>query len=93
MTPLTLELAASSEGTVLLGALALKQLLVRGQCTFFINKQGVIELANPVELALDAHPESYAIHVLSQEHQYTDDQLVAYLRGREARSNKGEVHE
>lgn len=82
---LKLENALNNESIMLLGALLVKQLQIRGACTFFVNLQGVIELSNPTELALDSHPEDQAILLLVRDHQYTDEQLVSYLRGREAR--------
>lgn len=84
-SPLTLQEASKSEGIIILGALTLKQLQARGQCTFFVNADGVIELANPVELSLDAHSEEHALQVLFRQYQYSDEQMLAYLKGRSAR--------
>ncbi len=84
--PLALQEASKPESTILLGALVIRQLRARGQCSFFVNREGVIEIANPVELALDSQEEATAILHLAREHKYTDEQLIAYMRGREDRA-------
>lgn len=83
--PLTLQKSLEAEGTLILGALVAKQLQARGVCAFFVNKEGTIELAHPIELALDYLPEEQALRILFERHKYTDSQLIAYLKGREAR--------
>lgn len=82
---LSLLVAETPSGVLLLGALTVKQLKARGVCSYFVNREGTIELVHPLELALDYLPESDALRILYEQHKYTDDQLTAYLKGREAR--------
>jgi hypothetical protein len=84
MANLSLELAQSASGVLILGALAVKQLKARGMCAFYVNSQGTVEIVEPLEFALDALPEDQALRILL-ERQYTDTQLTSYLRGRESR--------
>lgn len=86
---LSLTNAQSTKGVLLLGGLAVNQLLTKGVCAYFVNASGTIELVHPIELALDYLPEDQALRILLNSHQYTDSQLIAYLKGREARSPLG----
>ncbi len=87
---LTLNKAESVQSVLVLGTLTVKQLRGRGVCSYFVNLQGEVELAHPVEFAMDYLPEDQALRILLHQHKYTDEQLMAYLKGREARSPRGE---
>lgn len=67
-----------------LGLIVVKELDERGVATVFINEAGEVELALPGELELDALEEDQALGVL-MDRGYEDEQLLAYLRGRNAR--------
>lgn len=82
---LTLPRASKPDGVIVIGTLAVRQLQVNGVACFFVNSEGVVEIAPPVEIAMDYMPEGYALHHLSEQHQYTDQQLTSYLKARDAR--------
>ena len=71
-------------GISVLGAICGKALLEYGQVTFFLNQFGVVEIAPPAEVSLDALPESESIQILVGAG-YTDEKLTQYLRQRDAR--------
>jgi hypothetical protein len=81
---LTRERLPTAEAVITLGALAVRALQQHGVVTIFMNQEGVAEICAPGEIELDAFPEADAIGVLL-DRGYQDEQLVAYLRGREAR--------
>ena len=83
--PLTLPRATRPEGILILGTLAVKQLQANRVACFFLNAEGVVEIVPPVELAMDYLPENQALHHLTRQHQYTDQQLALYMKARDAR--------
>lgn len=84
-TAFTIAKATEPPGIILLGSIAAKELINNGFVAFFINYEGVVELADPIELALDLFAESEALAHLTGRG-YPDDRLVAYLKNRETRS-------
>jgi hypothetical protein len=82
--PLTETNMLSVGGISALGAICSKALLEYGQVTFFLNQRGIIEIAPPAEVSLDALPEEEALNVLLSAG-YTDEKLSQYLRQRDAR--------
>jgi uncharacterized protein (UPF0261 family) len=67
-----------------LGTVGANLLQIAGQVTFFVNQEGLIELAPPGEVELDGVGLQEALAALL-ERSYDDSQLKLYLRGREAR--------
>lgn len=67
-----------------IGGLAIRSLLEYGQFGCFLNPAGNVELAPVTELVLDSLSEEAAIQVLLERGQ-PDDQVIRYLKGREAR--------
>ena len=67
-----------------IGGLAIRSLLEYGQFGCFLNPANNLELAPVTELVLDSLPEEAAIQTLLDRGQ-PDDQVLRYLRGREAR--------
>jgi hypothetical protein len=92
-TELTLDIATSPQGIILLGSITLKKLQEQNACCFYLNHNSVIELIDPIDLAMDTLPEDNAIRVLSFELKHTDDQILGYLRGRAARKVGKQTHE
>jgi hypothetical protein len=74
----------SDQAIALLGSLASKHLLESGVVSFYTDKSGVICVAPPGEVTLDALPEVMAIQELTHRG-YTDSQMIEYLKGRDAR--------
>ncbi len=69
---------------VALGAVAAKELMLKKEVAFFVDKNGQIQLVPIAELLLDALPETMAIQNLLE--QDVEDSVVAeYLKGRDAR--------
>jgi hypothetical protein len=87
--PLTKNNLQTAEAVLSLGLIVVKQLTLKGVATVFINTDGVVELCPAGEIELDSLTEGQALDTLL-DRGYSDEQLVAYLRGRTAR---GEVHE
>lgn len=85
---LTLERLPTAEAVLTLGALAVRILQEHGIVTLFMNKDSVVEICAPGELELDALPEEQALERLL-ERNYSDKQLIVYLKGREARAMLG----
>jgi hypothetical protein len=81
---LTKERLPTPEAVLTLGALAVRALQEHGILTLFINEKGIVELCPPGELEMDGLSEQDAIVALG-ERGYTDERLVGYLKGREAR--------
>lgn len=77
--------ASTLPGVLVLGALTLRQLSASKTCTFMLNSSNEIELAHPAEIGLDLLPEEQALQILMQQLNYTDSQLVSYLKAREYR--------
>lgn len=69
----------------MLGAIVVRELQAHGRVTLFLNRDGVVELAPPGEIELDALPEDIAIQMLVAKG-YSDELLITYLKAREARS-------
>lgn len=81
-------LRASSLGTpeavFQLGLLCSQMLQARGEVQLHINQQGEVELIPIGECELDILPEQAALQALVAMN-YTDNQLLSYLQGREQR--------
>jgi hypothetical protein len=82
---LTRDLLVSPAATEVLGTIARARLWEDGCVTFFLNVQGQVETAPLYEVQLDALPEAEAISRL-QAKNYVQEQLINYLKGRDARS-------
>lgn len=67
-----------------MGLVVVKELHERGMATIFINSDGEVELCPPREIELDGLVQEDALGILL-DRGYTDDQLLAYLKGRKAR--------
>lgn len=67
-----------------LGTVGANLLQIAGQVTFFVNGDGLVEIAPPGEVELDGKVLQEALAALL-ERSYDDEQLKLYLRGREAR--------
>ena len=81
---LTRERLPTPDAVLTLGALAVRTLQEQGIITLFVNREGVIELCPRGEVELDGLPEDQAITALV-DRGYTDEKVIAYLKGREAR--------
>lgn len=77
----------TAEAVLSLGVVVVKQLEERGIATVFLNLKGEVELCPDGELQLDTIPQDDAIATLLDKG-YTDEQLVAYLKGRLARETR-----
>ena len=86
MADLTLEdLKSKSSSLLALGAAVARKLIDNKQATIFVNQDGIIELAEPSHVALDALPEEIAIqHLLKLG--VPEDEIARYLEGRDSRS-------
>lgn len=85
--PLTREQLGSDQATFALGVLATKHLAITGLVCFYLDSEGVICVAPPGEVTLDALPEEMALKELT-DRGYTDASLVEYLKGRDARMGR-----
>ncbi len=74
----------TAEAVLGLGLVVVKELQEKGIATVFINSDNEIELCLPGEYPLDALPQEEALDRLLSAN-YSDDQLIAYLKGRKAR--------
>ena len=70
-----------------IGALAARTLFDEGQVTLFIGLNGEVELAKKGEVELDSMEELKSINTL-KERNYSDEDLILYLKGRDARKNE-----
>lgn len=80
----------TAEAVLGVGLVVIKELQERGIVTVFINAVGDIEICLPGECALDTLSEEEALSALL-DNNYSDEQLMAYLNGRNtrARLNRG----
>lgn len=85
--PLTLQSLGTDQATAVLGVLATKHLSLYGAVCFYQALDGTIQVAPPGEVTLDALPEPMAIQELTKRG-YKDDQLIEYLKGRDARMGR-----
>lgn len=69
---------------VALGAIAAKELMVKREVAFFVDKQGQVQIVPIPELLLDALPETMAIHEMINQN-IDDEDIKQYLIGRDAR--------
>jgi hypothetical protein len=81
---LTIHHLGTDQATAVLGVLATQHLSQYGVCTFYKALDGTLLVAPAGEVTLDALPEHMAVRELG-ERGYTDEQLVEYLKGRDAR--------
>lgn len=81
---LTMEKLASAPSVLTLGALVVNTLQEHRVVTLYVNRDGVVQLCPPGEIQLDGLPENEAIQILSSSG-YSDEQLIAYLKGRDDR--------
>lgn len=81
---LTEDQLPTTGAVVALGLLTARALQEYGQVSLFINGEGKVELCPLGELELDGVDESTAILAL-KEKGYGQDQMEAYLKGRDAR--------
>ncbi len=79
------QMLASSNVALYLGLICAQMLRTNKVVTLFINTRGVVEVAPQGELELDLLPEHTALSTLIAKG-YNDQQLEAYLKGREARN-------
>lgn len=82
--PLRRENLRNSQALAAVGILVVKALLENGIASLFINADGEVEVILPGELECDGLEEGEAIRVLTAKG-YSDQQMVAYLKGRDAR--------
>jgi len=85
--PLSTQHLGTDQATAVLGVLATKHLSVYGVCCFYTALDGTIQVAPPGEVTLDALPEPMAIQELT-DRGYKEEQLIEYLKGRDARMGK-----
>ncbi len=82
--PLMLTELTKDASIVALGAVAAKELSLKREVAFFVDRQGQVQIVPVAELLLDAVPEEMAINGMT--HQGCEDQEIEnYLRGRDAR--------
>ena len=82
--PLMLSELTKDTSIIALGAVAAKELLVKREVAFFVDRQGQVQVVPIPELLLDAIPEPMAIQTMAQQ-DITDEGIELYLRGRDAR--------
>lgn len=81
---LTLDRLDHTDSIMLMGALCARVLRERGQITLYIDRDNKVEQAMPYEVELDLMSEEDSIKALLSAG-YTDEQLTAFLKGREDR--------
>lgn len=82
--PLMLSELSKDTSVVALGVVAAKELSLKKEVAFFVDRQGQVQLVPVAELLLDALAEEMAIQEMLSQH--IDDQgIEIYLRGRDAR--------
>jgi hypothetical protein len=84
---LTKDKLQTAEAVLSLGLVVVRELSHKGMATVFLNADGQVEICPFGEMALDIMPQEEALAILLDRN-YSDEQLVAYLKGRKAR----EVH-
>lgn len=82
--PLILAELTKDTSILALGAVAVRELLVKREVAFFVDEKGQIQIVPVAELLLDAVPEPMAIQEMLRQ-QITDDGIELYLKGRDAR--------
>lgn len=82
--PLMLSELTKDVSIVALGAVAAKELLVKREVAFFVDRHGQVQLVPIGELLLDAIPEPMAIQEMASQ-SCEDIEIENYLRGRDAR--------
>ena len=70
-----------------LGLIVVRELTDRGTVTLFVNEEGLVEICPHGEVELDGVDQEDALSVLL-DRGYTDEQLLAYIKGRKARENQ-----
>jgi hypothetical protein len=75
----------TAEAVLSLGLVVVRELQEHGIATVFLNSEGMAELCPSGEHVLDALPEEEAVGALLEK-SYSDDQLMAYLKGRTSRA-------
>lgn len=84
---LTQDRLLSPDAVLTLGALVAKLLHEKRIVSLFLNEDGVVELCPDGELQLDGETEEAALGKLL-DRGYGDEQLLAYLKGRKARTQR-----
>ena len=84
--PLSREQLGSDQATAALGVIATQHLALHGMVCLYTTADGIIQVAPPGEVTLDAVPEPMAIQELV-DRGYTEDEMIEYLKGRDARSH------
>jgi hypothetical protein len=84
---LTLQSLGTDQATAALGVLATKHLALHGVVSFYTALDGTIQVALPGEVTLDGIPETMAIQELTAKG-YSQEDLVEYLKGRDARMGR-----
>tara|TARA_R110002096_G_scaffold203845_1_gene389246 strand:- start:305 stop:592 length:288 start_codon:yes stop_codon:yes gene_type:complete len=82
--PLSVTHLGTDQATAVLGVLASAHLSQYRVCTFYVSLDGTIAVAPAGEITLDALPEPMAVRELT-DRGYTEEQLIEYLKGRDAR--------
>ncbi len=82
--PLILSELTRDASILALGAVAVKELLVKREVAFFVDKKGQVQIVPISELLLDALPEPMAIKEMVNQ-SITDEGIELYLVGRDAR--------
>jgi len=82
--PLMLSELTKDASIVALGAVAAKELTIKREVAFFVDRQGQVQIIPVSELLLDAIPEQMAIQAMIDQN-IKDSGIEIYLRGRDAR--------
>ncbi len=82
--PLMLSELTKDASIIALGAVAAKELMIKREVAFFVDRQGQVQFVPVAELLLDAIPEPMAIQSMAEQ-EVTDEGIEIYLRGRDAR--------
>lgn len=82
--PLILSELTKDASILALGAVAVRELLIKREVAFFIDAKNQVQVVPVAELLLDALPESMAIQELARQN-ITDEGIELYLKGRDAR--------
>lgn len=81
---LTKDNLQSADAVLGVGLVAVKELYERGIVVLFLNETGQLEICPAGEMELDGLAQEDALAVLLDKG-YTDEQLMAYMKGRKAR--------
>lgn len=74
----------TAEAVLGVGLVVVKELQDRGVAILFLNSNGNVEICPPEEYALDTLSQEEALVSLLEKN-YSDEQLMAYLNGRNSR--------